>query len=258
LISIDSTSIDLAVLGPVEVRSGERRIDVGGDRQRRILAALLLNLGRTLQVSYLVDAAWGDDPPETARQQIHNGVWRLRRALARCAVPPVLHSEANGYRLGADAGRLDLARFSDGVAEGHRLAELGRPRQAAMKLHHAVSLWRGPALAGVALGPLEREAVRLEEMRLSAIEAAWEYTLASGGERERLPELIALVDQHPLRERLPALLMLALYRLGRQAEALAVYRRTAAALSAELGVGPGRELRHRYEAILHNDPALTA
>lgn len=251
-------SIDFAILGPVEVRSGDRRIDVGGDRQRRILAAMLLSLGRTLQVPYLIEVAWGDDPPETARQQIHNGIWRLRRALALCDVPPVLRKEAHGYRLGADSDRLDLARFSDGVTAGHRLARLGRQRQAATLLHRALSLWRGPAIAGLAHGPLAREAVRLEEMRLNAIEMYWESTLASGGERERLPELIALVEQYPLRERLPSLLMLALYRLGRQAEALGVYRRTAAALGDELGVDPGPELRHRYKAILHSDPALTA
>lgn len=248
--------ISFAVLGPVEVRSGDRRLDVGGDRQRRILAAMLLSLGQTLQVPHLIEVVWDDDPPETARQQIHNGVWRLRRALARCGDAGVLRSEPDGYQLRAQRSQLDLARFEQSVMEGRRLARLYRMGEAAAHLRSAVSLWRGPPLAGLTGRLLEREAVRLEEMRLTAIEDSLEYALACGAEHEWVAELTSLVDQHPLRERLPGLLMLALYRLGRQAEALAVYRRTAAVLADELGIDPGPELRQRYEAILRSDRAL--
>jgi DNA-binding SARP family transcriptional activator/tetratricopeptide (TPR) repeat protein len=206
--------------------------------------------------SALVTIVWDDDPPETARSQVHNGVWLLRRSLDRHGAAHLVHTEPAGYRLRADADRVDLTRFRRATSEGRRLAALGDLPGAAQELREAVSLWRGPALAGVTASVLEREAATLEQMRLAALEDCLDCELAVGGGSDAVAELTALVAEHPLRERFAAMLMVGLYRSGRQAEALDVYRRAASALADELGVDPGRELRRCHEAILRGDPSL--
>jgi DNA-binding SARP family transcriptional activator/tetratricopeptide (TPR) repeat protein len=250
--------LDFAVLGPLQVRSGQRRVAVAGERQQLILAALLLKANRTVGTADLAAILWDEDPPATARDQVHNAVWQIRRGLARHGAAELLRSEPGGYRMCVDAQRLDLLRFELLVTEGRLLASAKETVKAAGVLRHALSLWRGPALAGLTSNTLQRQVVRLEELRLAVLEEWVEHELACG-QHDGLPaRLAALVEEHPLRERLAAAHMLALYRTGRQAEALAVYRRVASALSDELGVDPAPELTSRFQAILRGDPGLNA
>jgi DNA-binding SARP family transcriptional activator/tetratricopeptide (TPR) repeat protein len=242
--------MDFAVLGPLEVRTPGGRVSLGGERQQRLLAALLLKAGRSVAVDSLVDTLWDGDPPATARRQIHNGVWQLRRALAGTGA--TLHNEAPGYRLGIDVNRFDLRRFEHGLAEGRRRAASGDLSGAARTFRAALTLWRGPALAGIGGGALEREAARLNELRLAALEDCVEHELACGAGHELIAELAALVAEYPIRERLVAALMLALYRGGRQAEALTAYREVATQLRDELGVDPGPLLRQRFDEVLRS------
>jgi DNA-binding SARP family transcriptional activator/tetratricopeptide (TPR) repeat protein len=240
----------------VEALAGSRRVAVGGPRQRLILATLVLGVNRTVSTSDLAEVVWGDDPPTTARRQVANAVWQLRRALERHGGATLIHGESDGYRLEADPGLVDLVVFENGVARGRRLAAAGQIAKAARELRRAMSLWRGPALAGLTGDALERQAARLEELRLTALEDCLEYELAGGGCGDGIAELSDLAARHPLRERLASALMLALYRGGRQAEALATYHRVAAALAEELGVDPGPELQERFQAILRRDPRI--
>jgi DNA-binding SARP family transcriptional activator/tetratricopeptide (TPR) repeat protein len=248
--------IDFGLLGPLEVRAGDRRLPLGGERQRRILAGLLLSVGEMVPTSDLVTIVWDEDPPETARRQVHNGVWQLRRTLSRHGGAHLVRTEPAGYRLRTEPDRVDLTRFRRSVSAGRRLATLGDMLGAARTLRGAVSLWRGPALAGVTGSVMEREAVILEEKRLAALEDCLDCELASGGVSDAVAELAALTTEHPLRERIAAMLMVGLYRSGRQAEALDVYRRAATALAEELGVDPGPELQRQYGAILRRGPAV--
>jgi DNA-binding SARP family transcriptional activator/Tfp pilus assembly protein PilF len=251
-------SLDFGLLGPLEVRIGPRRIDVNGGRQRQVLAVLLLGAGRAVSFAELAAAVWDANPPATARRQVHTAVWQLRRTLARHGAADLLRSEPIGYRLCVDVGQVDLARFEAGLAGASRLVAAGKPREVAATLRSALSLWRGRAFDGLTGEILEREAGRLEQLRIAAVEDCIEAELAAGDGHDHVAELSALVAEHPLRERLAAALMLALYRDGRQAEALQVYRRVAEALAAELGVDPGADLQQRYVAILRGDPGPPA
>jgi DNA-binding SARP family transcriptional activator/Tfp pilus assembly protein PilF len=254
---VTTSRLELGVLGPLEVRVGPRAVVVGGMRQRLVLAALSLNAGRCVDLADLVAAVWDEEPPATARQQISNAVWRLRRVLARHGAAEVVRRQDNGYLLCSDADGVDVLRFERLVAQGRRLAAAGETARSADVLREALALWRGPALAGLTDNAvLRRHAVKLDEMRLSVLEECVEHELACGCHDRLVEQLPALVAEHPLRERLAAALMLALYRMGRQAEAVAVYRRVAATLAEELGVDPGPELQARFRAILRADPAL--
>jgi DNA-binding SARP family transcriptional activator/tetratricopeptide (TPR) repeat protein len=247
--------VEFRVLGPLEVRADGREVSVGGPRQRVVLAALLLRDGERVRTEDLIGALWAD-PPATARRQVHNAVSQLRRALAVHGGGELLAGEPDGYRIRAGADRLDLRRFELLVADGKRLAATGDTAGAARRLRAAVRLWRGRLLEGVRGDVFARSAERLEQVRLSALEHCFEYELVNGAGDDLVAELSELVEQHPLRERLAAALMHALYRAGRQADALAAYHATAAGLAAELGVDPGPELRERYESILRQAPAL--
>ncbi|KAB1922928.1 tetratricopeptide repeat protein [Micromonospora noduli] len=253
---IVAVPIDFMVLGPLEVRAGDRRVELGGERQRRLLAGLLLRHGQLVSAADLIAIAWNGNPPATARNQIHSGIWQLRRTLDRYGAAHLLVGERANYRLRVDASQLDLARFKDAVAEGRRLVALDDKRKAAVVLRQAVSMWRGPALADLNGIVLEREAAVLEEMRIAVLEECLECELTFGGGAAVVAELTDLVAKHPLRERLAAMLMTGLYQSGRQAEAIEAYQRVASTLADELGVDPGDELRKRYEAILRQDRAL--
>ncbi|MFY1692662.1 BTAD domain-containing putative transcriptional regulator [Plantactinospora sp. WMMB782] len=248
--------IDFGLLGPLEVHAGGRSIELGGERQRRILAGLLLHAGQTVSTARLTAVIWDEDPPATARRQIHGGVWQLRQALARYGAADLLGSERGGYRLRVHANRVDLARFKDALSEGRRLVALGDRTAASRVLRPAVSLWRGPALADLTGSVLEREAAVLEELRLDALEECLGCELAGGGGPAVIAELTDLAAKHPLRERLAAMLMTGLYQSGRQAEALEAYHRVATTLADELGLDPGTELRRTHEAILRHDQPL--
>jgi DNA-binding SARP family transcriptional activator/DNA-binding beta-propeller fold protein YncE len=241
------------VLGPVEVKIGDRLVDLGGAKQRALLAVLVLHASHPVSSSRLIAELW-EQPPATALKSVQVYVSRLRRTLegttARIQTTPA------GYLLTADAQDVDVLRFEALAAEGR--AALGREPAAASALFgEALALWRGEPLADLAAEPFTRQAIpRLEERRLAVQEDQVEADLALGRHTEVVGDLGALLSDHPYRERLHAQLMLALYRSGRQAEALEVYQRARATLHDELGIEPGPELQRLHTAILRQDPAL--
>ncbi|MFG2653315.1 BTAD domain-containing putative transcriptional regulator [Streptomyces sp. NPDC048436] len=243
---------DYRLLGPVEVWRAGRRLDVGGPKPRALLAALLLEPGRVVSVDALIDAIWGERPPDTARSLIQSYVSALRRALSADAI----ETRPPGYLIHADATLVDRAAFDRLTAQGRQAAAEGDHPAAARLLADALALWRGPALGGIGT-TLRAIADQLDEARQAALEERIAAELAlTGRERELAAELTALVATHPTRERLRGQLMLALYRLGRQAEALAVYEEGRGALADELGIDPGPDLRRMHEAILRADEGL--
>jgi DNA-binding SARP family transcriptional activator len=237
------------LLGPLEAWDGDRQVDLGGQRQRSLLALLLLSANRVVPTDTLVDALWGEEPPRTATTSLHNAVSQLRRALG----PDVLQTRPPGYVLQVPPGGLDLVEFE-------RLLERARsepPEQRSRTLREALSLWGGPALADVAFERFATDEVRrLEELRLVANEERLEADLAAGRAGDVVAELEGLVAHHPYRERLRALLMLALYRSNRQAEALQVFHDLRRVLDEELGLEPGPELRELHRRILVQDASL--
>jgi DNA-binding SARP family transcriptional activator/tetratricopeptide (TPR) repeat protein len=216
-------------------------------RDRIVLAMLLLHADRVVSSTELIQAVWGDDPPPTARGQLQTCVSRLRRALPAGAVV----TDPAGYRLRCGAQELDAAQFAQLVADA-------RARRDAGSLRQALDLWRGPALVEFESTPVRRAAAVLDELRAVATEDWADLELAAGNERELLGELAGLVEQFPLRERLRGQLMMALYRAGRQADALAEYRRASQVLRDELGIEPKPELTELHRRILNGGDDLTA
>jgi ABC-type transport system substrate-binding protein/DNA-binding SARP family transcriptional activator len=236
--------MDLQLLGPVEATVQGRPIPLGATKQRALLAILALHANSTVSIDFLVDALWGEEPPATAPKMVQIYVSQLRRLFDGNRAEIVTHGR--GYELRLDADSVDSLRFERAVeAAGHGNGTLARD---------ALALWRGDALANVAGEPFAPgEIRRLEELRLRATELAIEADLAAGRHREVLGELEALVTAHPLSERLHGQRMLALYRSGRQAEALEAYRHARQVLVEEIGVEPGPELRALHDAILRQD-----
>src|SRR5690349_7029295 len=248
--------MEFRVLGPLEVEVDGRAAALGGPKQRALLAALVLDAGRVVSIDRLVDAVWGETPPATARHSIEVYVSRLRSELADEA-GVVLGTRKPGYVLRIDRDQFDLARFEDFVAAGRAALAQRDPERAAARLREGLALWRGPPLADVAFESSERrDADRLDELRLAALEDRIEADLAVGRHSSLIGELEALVAEHPLREQPRAQLMLALYRSGRQADALGVYRQTRDLLREELGLEPGVMLQQLERLILLHDPAL--
>jgi DNA-binding SARP family transcriptional activator len=241
--------MDFRVLGPLEVGGDDGPLELGGARQRSVLAVLVLNANEVVSTDRLIDALWGASPPLTAGKTIQVYVSRLRKALAedRLATRPP------GYVLYVEPGELDLARFEQLVAEARREP----PVHAAEILSEALALWRGQPLADLAYEQFaQAEIARLEELRLAAVEQRVEAELALGRHGELVAELEALVSQHPLREHFRHQLMLALYRSERQAEALKAYRDARRVLSDELGLEPSESLKQLEGAILRQDSGL--
>jgi class 3 adenylate cyclase len=244
--------MEYRVLGSLEVLDGSgQRVPLGGTRQQTVLGSLLLRAGRTVPLARLVDELW-DQPPETAAKTVQVYVSRLRRLLS----PGAIESRAGGYALLIDGDRLDLTQFERLADEGRTALSAAECERAATLLREALALWRGPALGGLTAEALRREAERLEESRLEALEDRVEADLRCGRAREVVAELRALVAEHPFRERLCGQLMRALYAAGRQAEALEVYRATRALLDEELGLEPGADLRELERRMLSHDPDL--
>jgi DNA-binding SARP family transcriptional activator len=242
-------TLDFRVLGPLEIVEDGRELPLGPPKQRAVLAFLLLHANDTVSTERLIRALWHDDPPETARTVLHGHVSRLRKLLGG----DVVLTRAPSYVLRADPDGVDAGRFERLAAEAR--AET-RPHRRAEMLREALALWRGPLLADLEHAPFARlEAVRLEEVRLEVVEQRVAADLALGRHAEVVAELEALVAVHPLREELRRLLMLALYRSGRQAAALEVFRDARRALVEELGLEPGEELRRLERAILRQDAA---
>jgi DNA-binding SARP family transcriptional activator len=249
------------LLGPVEVWDGDERIDLGGAKQRALLALLLLNANRTVRRSQVLDWLWDMEPPRTAGNLVHEYVSRLRQALRRYrgaeSFPPRLRTQPSGYLLEVEPGELDLDRFEQLVDQAHQGTAAHDLELASSTLRQALGLWRGWALANLPnnLG-VDAERVRLEEARLVALEERLEVDLGLGRHAQLVGELEALVAAYPDRECLRRQLMLALYRSGRRAEALTVYRDTRQLLVEELGLEPSLALQELERAILRADPAL--
>ena len=249
------------ILGPLEVRRSGRAVPLGGPRQRAVLAVLLLQANRVVSADRLVEDVWAGHAPEASVTSLQTYVFHLRRALEpgrpRGGAAEVLATRDRGYLLQVSRERLDAAVFEDGLTAGLAALEAGRHSQARERLGRALDLWRGPVLADLSdYAFIQAEAARLEELRLAAWEGRIEADLALGRHGAVTAELERLVADHPLRERLHGQLMLALYRCGRQADALAAYRRVRDLLADELGIDPGEPLRRLHASVLAHDPAL--
>ncbi|HET7857187.1 MAG TPA: BTAD domain-containing putative transcriptional regulator [Gaiellaceae bacterium] len=241
--------MDFHILGRLEVYDEEGPVRLHGRKQRALLAFLLLHRGEWISSDVLVDALWGADVPKTARAALQNYVAQLRRVLG----PEILASRDGGYELAVADEQIDVARFERLAGEARRTDGSKRVE----RLREALALWRGPPLADLAYEPFaSHEAVRLEELRLTALEDLAAAELALGGGPELIERLETLVAEEPFRERFRAQLMLALYRGGRQVEALEVYQRTRRTLLDELGIEPGSMLRDLEQAILRQDESL--
>lgn len=245
--------MEFRVLGSLEVVDNDGLLALGTPRQRALLAVLLVHRGEVVSSDRLIDELWGEQPPATANKIVQGYVSNLRKALG----DGLLVTEGRGYGLRLEPGQVDVDRFDSLVAQGREALEGGDALTAGAVLRDALGVWRGPALADFTYEPFaQAEIARLAEARLAALEDRIDADLASGEQTRLVGELEALVREHPLRERLRAQLMLALYRSGRQADALEIYRRTRQALVEELGLEPGPRLQELERAILAHDPAL--
>ncbi|WP_326615499.1 tetratricopeptide repeat protein (plasmid) [Streptomyces scopuliridis] len=253
-------SLRFAVLGPVRVWRGDEELPLGSPQQRVVLAALLLRRGRLVTTAEIVHAVWGEDPPAAAVPVLRTYVSRLRKILEPDRVSDesraVIVSATDGYLARVPEEAVDLGVFEQRVARATKLRAAGELSAASRLLHTSLDEWHETPLAGLS-GPLaEAERSRLNEARLSTLETRFDIDVQLGRHDTLIPELRALAGQHPLRERLCHLLMTALYRSGRQAEALACYRKTRNTLVAELGIEPGPSLRRLHHSILTADTSL--
>ncbi len=241
--------IDFRILGPLEVIGDDGPLALGGQKLRALLALLLMHAGEVVATERIVTELWGESPPRTATTSLQNLVSQLRKQLG----PDALATRPPGYVLVVDPQRFDLARFEQLVSE----ARGSEPETRARLLREALGLWRGPPLADLAFETFAQgEIRRLEELRLDALEARIDTDLELGGGGELVGELESLIAQFPLRERLRRQLMLALYRSGRQADALKAYHDTRRVLVDELGIEPGPDLQQVYTSILRQENAL--
>jgi DNA-binding SARP family transcriptional activator len=253
--------VQFRILGPLEVLDGQRRVELGRPKQRALLAVLLVHANQVVPLDRLIEELWGEQPPAQATASLQAYISNLRRALEPArpirTPPRVLVTQPPGYRLVVESGDLDAARFVALAEEGHGLLEEERPAEAVQVLREALGLWRGPALAEVADEPFaQAERQRLEELRLVVLEDRLAAELAAGRHAAAVAELGELVGRYPFRERLHGLLILALYRSGRQAEALGAFRAARRVLGEELGIDPSRWLTQLEADILRQAPAL--
>ena len=244
--------MEFRLLGPLEVVDGATSLPIAARKQRALLAVLLLNASRTVSRERIVDDLWGDTVPDSARKLVQTYVSQLRKVLPE----PRLHTRSPGYALELEEDELDLDRFERLVADGRAALSGGRPGDAADVIQSALALWRGPALAEFSEPFARHEASRLEELRLTALEWRIEADLAVGRDADVVGELEALVPRHPLRERFRSQQMLALYRAGRPAEALASYESFRRTLADELGNEPSPALKDLERRIVVQDPRL--
>jgi YVTN family beta-propeller protein len=249
--------VEFRILGPLEVRIGGGTLALGGPRQRALLGLLLCNANRAVSRDRLIEELLGDQPSASAERMLRVQVSRLRHALGGDGDDQRLLARAPGYVLRVEDGELDLQTFERLLAEGTDALEREEARRAAELLREALALWRGRPLADLEFEPFARfEVQRLEELRLLAVEECMDAELALGRHAALVPELEALAEEHPLRERLRGQLMLALYRSGRQVDALERFRAGRSRLVAELALEPGPALRALEQAILDHDPKL--
>ena len=252
--------LQFAVLGTVRISATGTPICAGGVTQRAVLAYLLLNSNKVVPISQIVTAIWDDNPPDTARKMVHNSVSAIRKTLAAYAGgadAPALVTQAPGYLLQVDHDSVDLHLFRRLVALGRADLEAGEPAAARRQLRQGLDLWCGRALSDlVESGTRWSELAAIEDERISAYEDCFAAELACGRHREITPELKVLTAAEPLREGLGQQYMVALYRSGRQVEALNIFRNTRKALLDGLGVEPGPALQRQYQLILQHDSSL--
>ncbi len=254
-------SVEFRILGPLEISRDGKPVEPGGKKQRALLAILLLNANEVVSSDRLIEELWGESAPETAPKALQVHVSQLRKELEpeRSAGDPgrLLITRSPGYMLVLEPEQLDLNRFDRLARDGREALGAGDPERAAELLREALSLWRGPALADLAYEEFaQTEIARLGELRLAALEDRVDADLECGRHPDVLGDLEGLVAAEPLRERPRGQLMLALYRSGRQADALDAYRSARDALVSELGIEPGKELQRLHQAILDQDPEL--
>jgi DNA-binding SARP family transcriptional activator len=245
--------MEFRILGPLEVWDGGCEVSLGGPKPRALLTVLLLHPNEVVPADRLVDDLWGEEAPESAAAALRVNVSRLRKALPQ----EVLTTRSPGYVIRVETDALDLHRFERLLDEGRSLLARGLAADASERLRDALSLWRGPALADFAYESFAQTAIaRLEELRLVAVELRIDADFVLGRHDELVGELEGLIAEHPLRERLRKSLMTALYRSGRQAEALDAYQDARRALVDELGIDPSSALQELERAILRQDAAL--
>jgi DNA-binding SARP family transcriptional activator len=246
------------LLGPLSVQQDEREYIIPGTRQRILLAGLLVKAGHAVSQDELAELVWDGAPPPAAQVTLRSYIARLRRALGPQAGARVI-TRSPGYLVDAVDTEVDHLQFASICREGAASMRARSWRQAAEQLGRALTLWRGAPLADIPCQALRQSEVpRLEEIRLQALEQRLCADLHLGRHAEIIGELLQLADANPLRERLQELLMLALYRASRQADALLVYRRTRRRLVNDLGIEPGARLRTIHQQILAHDSALEA
>ena len=247
--------MEFRILGPIEAEDNGLKLDLGGLRERALLARLLLSANRVVSADRLADDLWSGSPPPHSMATLRVYISRLRRALGARA--GVLVTQAPGYRLNVTGDELDAVRFESLVRSAEADLAAGQAQAAAGMLRAALGLWRGPALSDVAdLAFAQADAGRLEEARLAALESRVDADLACGWHASLVAELDGLASAHPLRERLTGQRILALYRCGRQAEALTAYATLRDRLAEELGIDPTPDLQRLHERILRQDPRL--
>ena len=246
-------TLNFRILGSLQVRDGDQPVALGGTKQRAVLALLLLHSREVVTTDRLIDELWGAKPPATAAKTVQVYISHLRKALG----DGVLETHGRGYTLALEPGQLDLDRFEALVSEARAASSRGDVTGAATRFRDALDLWDGPPLADLAYEEFaQREIERLEQVRLAATEDWMDAELAAGHHVDAVPRLQELVRDNPLRERLRGQLMLALYRSGRQADALEAYQEARRTLVDELGIEPGRPLQELEGQILTQDPAL--
>ncbi|MFV9673563.1 MAG: BTAD domain-containing putative transcriptional regulator, partial [Acidimicrobiia bacterium] len=244
--------MDFRILGPLEVSAGDGSLQIGGRRQRTVLAVLLLNANRTTSTDAIIDAVWGDDPPTTARRSIQVYVSRLKKVFGDGRIASV----DPGYRLRVEDGELDADRFAD-LAAAARAVTVGDPSEALLRFDEALALWRGPAMSDLVDEPgIQSRALPFDEERMAVVEDRFDIELALGHHEAAVGSLERTISEHPYRERLWGQLMVALYRSGRQADALKAYSRARGVLVGDLGIDPSAELRALEERILNQDPSI--
>ena len=250
--------VHFAVLGPLRITGPDGPIEVRGQKERTLLALLVANRDRTVPTSAIMDALWGEEPPASAHKSLQTFVLRVRNVVEpdRARPPKILVTDAGGYRLVVPPASVDADRFAALAVVGRASLDDAEPYAAAVRLRAGLALWRGPAYADFGdCGFGQAEALRLEEIRLSAMEDAWSARLMMNG-ADVIPEVERQVGDHPYRERSWALLIRGLYLQGRQGDALGAFDRARRVLHADLGVEPGRELRDLHAQVLAQDPAL--
>jgi len=248
--------VEFRILGPLEVLAGAERLELGGARQQIVIAALLLNPNKVVTMDRLLEAVYGENLPPTSRAQAQISISSLRRMFATHGHGGVIETRDRGYVIRVERGQLDSLRFEELVDAARAARREDNLDLAIARYRDALRLWRGPALDGMYSQLVQVAVSRLDEQRITTNEDRLELELEAGRHHELVSELGELVGEFPLRERLRGQLMLALYRCGRTAEALQVYRLARRAMIDELGIEPGERLQQLEHSILASDPGL--